>query len=602
MRSRTTLSALTALTLFACSGPGEENNEPEPDAGEAGDARADAPDAGEEGTVITPRFEPDGEGFYRTPWPSDSRLSDDGTVDLRDFPGATGLIIRVFRSELETIEGYSIAPVVFVNMDGTPGNSRMPTPPESVRAEGAVQLLALDGRCGERTPLDVDVDGVGDRYIEANTLRATPEPGFTLAPNQRYALVIRKDFAADVTFARPAAFDEAMRGEGDLADAYAPLLECLESDDLSADDVAVATVFTTQDTTSVMRELRDVVLEDVEAPVVSDWRETTDEALEEFDVTRSDVYVLYDGTIEVPIFQEGASPYRAPGSGGLELDAQGVPQIQRQETVPFSVAVPAGEFEGARPVMLFEDGQVTGAMTSVVISEIRSAPEYALVDRPRTNLSDIALVIGCDAQSSDCIASVGQQLGASALVYGTARAEPGGTRVKIDIFDVASRKVVHRIQKVVPRGQDVVAATRAEVVGLFTSMRQAERAATLTISSNVRGAKVLLNDEQVGSTPFERAGIAPGTYKVTVSREGFVPWQMVAAISEGATLSLRAELKRDGVVVKASNPKEDPVEDPKGGPGDGSDPIVVRTPVGSGPDVRDTMRPVSYTHLRAHET
>ena len=199
-------------------------------------------------------------------------------------------------------------------------------------------------------------DGVGDRYIEANTLRATPEPGFTLAPNQRYALVIRKDFAADVTFARPAAFDEAMRGEGDLADAYAPLLECLESDDLSADDVAVATVFTTQDTTSVMRELRDVVLEDVEAPVVSDWRETTDEALEEFDVTRSDVYVLYDGTIEVPIFQEGASPYRAPGSGGLELDAQGVPQIQRQETVPFSVAVPAGEFEGARPVMLFEDG------------------------------------------------------------------------------------------------------------------------------------------------------------------------------------------------------------------------------------------------------
>jgi hypothetical protein len=236
--------------------------------------------------------------------------------------------------------------------------------------------------------------------------------------------------------------------------------------------------------------------------------------------------------------------------------------------------------------------QITGAMTSVVMAEIRSAPEYALVDRPRANLSDIALVIGCDAQAAECVASVGEQLGAGALVYGTARAEAGGTRIKIEIFDVASKRVVHRVQKVVPQQKDAVGATRAELARLFSSMRQAERSAKLTISSNVRGARVLLNDEPVGSTPFERDGIAPGTYKVTVARDGFVPWQMVAAISEGASLTLRAELKRDGVVVKDPTPKPDP--DPKADPDPGKEdpgPLVVENPKDGGGGGRDTMRP-----------
>ncbi len=238
--------------------------------------------------------------------------------------------------------------------------------------------------------------------------------------------------------------------------------------------------------------------------------------------------------------------------------------------------------------------QITGAMTSVVIAEIRNAPEYALVERPRASLSDLALVIGCDAQSADCIASVGEQLGAGALVYGTARSEAGGTRIKIEIFDVSTRRVVHRLQKVVPQQKDVVGTTRAEVAGLFSSMRQAEKAAKLTISSNVRGARVLLNDEPVGSTPFERDGIAPGTYKVTVARDGFVPWQMVAAISEGATLSLRADLKRDGVVVKNPNPSTDPKpdRDPKPEPGkEDRGPLVVNNPKDGGSGIRDTMRP-----------
>ena len=282
-------TTLTSLTLLACSGPGGEleNNEPLADAGDGADTDTGADAGGANGTIITPRFEPDGEGFYRIPWPSDTRVKDDGNVDLRDFPNATSLIIRVFRPELELIQGFSIVPVVYVSLDTSPGNSTMPSPRETVDEQGSVQLIALDEACGERTPLNVDVDAVGDKYIDANTLRASPEPGFVLAPESRYALVVLKEFADDVTFARPAAFDEAMSGEGALAEHYAPLRECLESDGLDPDAIAVASIFTTQDTTSVMRSMRKVVLEDIEAPAVADWQLTTDEALKEFDARTS---------------------------------------------------------------------------------------------------------------------------------------------------------------------------------------------------------------------------------------------------------------------------------------------------------------------------
>ena len=33
-------------------------------------------------------YDPDGAGFWSTPWPSDTRLTAEGTVDLTGFPGA----------------------------------------------------------------------------------------------------------------------------------------------------------------------------------------------------------------------------------------------------------------------------------------------------------------------------------------------------------------------------------------------------------------------------------------------------------------------------------------------------------------------------------
>ena len=53
-----------------------------------GSADGSGSGAGGEAGFAQARFEPEGSGFFRMPWPSDARLRDDGTVELGDFPRA----------------------------------------------------------------------------------------------------------------------------------------------------------------------------------------------------------------------------------------------------------------------------------------------------------------------------------------------------------------------------------------------------------------------------------------------------------------------------------------------------------------------------------
>lgn len=303
---------------------------------------------------MTPRYEPDGEGFYRIPWPSDSRLVD-GKISLADFPNARQVVVRVFRRALEKIEGFGTMPVVYTNFDAYPGDAAMPKPNETMEVTSPVQLFDVSAEgCGNRTPLIVDMDTEGDTYIDPNTLRATPLAGFILRPKTPYAFVVLKSFGEQAGYKteRPANFDAAWSGDGSTADSLKPLKACLEKAQINPDDIAIATVFTTQDPTRETRLLRDVVLDKqkVKAPEVADW---------ELHVGQEDAFGvmdIYKGTVEVPIFQKGTSPYNT--GGNLEFDEQGMPIVQRYEKAPFTLVIPTNRRD-PMPVLLWSGG--TGA-------------------------------------------------------------------------------------------------------------------------------------------------------------------------------------------------------------------------------------------------
>jgi hypothetical protein len=307
---------------------------------------------------LVPRFDSAGEDFYRMPWPSNARLDEDGTLDLDDLPGQQTSLIARYVEVIGEIDGYSTTPVAYFPFDSAidPGEESIPSVAETVEPDSPLQLLDVtDDGCGQRIPIEARYKLIGDRYTADHVLQIGAVPGFTLRQRATYAFVVTRSFGSenDHATARPAALDSALSPDatGDLAEVYAPLRDCADRAGLALDDIAVATVFTTQDASSATRKMREVVMsEATESPSISDWREWED-------ATTPDV-VGYRGIVQMPIFQQGTSPYQNTG-GNLVFGDDGMPEIQRWEAAPFAITVPKEAGSEPLPVIIWEDG--TGA-------------------------------------------------------------------------------------------------------------------------------------------------------------------------------------------------------------------------------------------------
>lgn len=329
-----------------------------PDTGVDTDDDADTGDLF--GRSLHPRFDLDSEDFFATPWPSDARLLPDGSADLAKFPGADQGLMLTFRQAIEgDVFGYSLMPVSYVAFDGSVGQINLPAPSTTLRPGSIAQLIDVseDG-CGTRIPIVVGLDTEGDDYRDANTLAASPVPGFALRAATTYAFVLRREFGLEAgrEVVPPETFVAALSGEGEWAASYEPLVRCLENDDLELDSIGIATVFTTQDPTAELRAFRDHVVSDaVETP--QPFELVLDEAL-----SAPDVATTYRGSYPTPIYQTGVSPYATGGEFGF--DEAGQPKVQRFEEVPFAVSIPTTG-EGPFPLLIQMPG--TGGSISGTI-------------------------------------------------------------------------------------------------------------------------------------------------------------------------------------------------------------------------------------------
>lgn len=308
-----------------------------------------------EGELI-PRFRPDEDDFYRVPWPSDARLHPDGGVDVGDIPTRNNAMVRDYVEALRAVKGYSTLPVVYIPFEaaGSLEDSQLPSPAETLEPEGTVQLIELsEQRCGERTPLEVKFEREGGDFMDAQTLQAAPMPGWVLRADTPYALVVTTSFGgAEHKTARGETFTRHLNAEaGDpaLIESFELLRECLPKTDISPELIAVATVFSTQDPPKETRLMREVVWgEDTPIKDLELWAR-------QVMLTNQD-RVVYRGEAPFPIFQEGEPPYDE--KGGLVFGDDGLPTIQRWETVPFLVVVPP-DHPGPLNLLIWQDG--TGA-------------------------------------------------------------------------------------------------------------------------------------------------------------------------------------------------------------------------------------------------
>ncbi|MEM6930866.1 MAG: hypothetical protein AAF602_28285, partial [Myxococcota bacterium] len=224
-----------SVVLWGC--PGEEPEPaPDPDTGAGQDVGSDvgddagpvdgggedAADGGEgpEGTRVV--FDPAGEGFFDTPFPSDAKLEADGSVKLsRWVPAYANPLIKIwFDAGDELLDGWSLTSGSFVNLSGAIDTSTLPDWASSTSTSPwpSVAVVDVDADSPERGkmfPITCEFNATAGRLRVANQLGCTSPFGTIRRPNTTYAFVVTgalKDEAGDAVVA-DGAMESLLAGE-----------------------------------------------------------------------------------------------------------------------------------------------------------------------------------------------------------------------------------------------------------------------------------------------------------------------------------------------------------------------------------------------------
>ncbi len=298
--------------------------------------------------------------FFSLPFPSDFWRTDAG-LDLSLYPRSSALVEDYLDAMASRLDGFGNNSAIYVRFDRAIDTATLPATPDAARddAAAAVYLVDVDADSpdrGARWPLRFRFEPREGETIGTNWLAALPYPGFPLAEGRTYALVVTSRLhGADGSPVLAGDDWEAIAADlpvddQDLQRAQSitqPLLDYL--DDPGGDeraDVVTAAVFTTQRSTDMMAKLRERVWE-LDTPAVSDIVR----------IATHDEYLTYDAVYTAPNFQSGNAPYTSSG-GEIELDeVDGLPIVQRDESMRMSFTIPTGEMppEGW-PIALYAHG------------------------------------------------------------------------------------------------------------------------------------------------------------------------------------------------------------------------------------------------------
>ncbi|MEE2751014.1 MAG: hypothetical protein VX519_06265, partial [Myxococcota bacterium] len=180
-------------------------------------------------------------------------------------------------------------------------------------------------------------------YQPSRLLSVGPVPGAPLRPGTQYAAVVTTELAE--THPEQA----KVWSPGDPRHTtWKSVKETLSSLDLSLEQIAIGSVFTTQDPVAELAEYADWSEQNLPTP---NW----DQQLTPGFSTQH--FSTGVGELSLPLFQHGEKPYSTTG-GGFERDEAGAPLLAEMESMPFTLSVPtdAAPPEPGWPVVIWAHG------------------------------------------------------------------------------------------------------------------------------------------------------------------------------------------------------------------------------------------------------
>ncbi len=331
------------------------------------------PFAGEE-TGAVARFEPDkaASDWHAMPFPTDFRKVS-GKLQLAGFPpnrkGEILPLLEKYITLAETrLDGFSIAPTIFVAFDKPLDPEQMPSLQETYTSDDFLFLVDISPdspEYGRRIPLQWKLRGAERGQVEAaNLVAIQPTWGVSLRPGTTYGFVMRRRIrdVDNKILARPPALatilDQEFDGKGTLdaahqkmADSFAPLFAAMKKGDVKVNPKAIAalTVFTTAEPIKEIQAMAAWTRKNTTRKPAYGWKKW--EAKDNFKLVR--------GKYAGPNFQAGEVPYMTEG-GGFVFDDKGNPVIQRTEdALRVAIAVPGSTAQmvgGKLPVVIYSHG------------------------------------------------------------------------------------------------------------------------------------------------------------------------------------------------------------------------------------------------------
>ncbi len=282
--------------------------------------------------------------FYDAPYPSDLRLSPEGTPDFSGLPipsAAEKLVLSLKKIAGER-RGFPVISVGYFRFDGPIAASEIT---EVIPASFASKLVLVDvdPASPDRGKLIPAVASalLADGYLPDDVLAVAARPGFVLHPSRKYAYVVFREYGDAA--GKPLGVSESMaalargkappgaRGE-ELRALYAPLAETLSQAGVDPARVAAATVFTTGDVVKDTFELSEKVLALTSV--------TIDKLTVKDGGGNHPGYCELTGTVTLPQYQQGSPPFDSEGL--FALDADGVPKTDRDEVANVVLTIPQG--------------------------------------------------------------------------------------------------------------------------------------------------------------------------------------------------------------------------------------------------------------------
>lgn len=301
------------------------------------------------------------DGFFSAPFPSDALRQGDGRINLRGFPNPNQVAMLGAGLQLlsRDARGFAQAGGIFFQLSGAIDASRLPSLDESTGPDARVFVVAIDEGARDfmqRRPVVATFSATAAPAGAPNLLALLPLQGMPLRAKSTYAAVVLASLQG--TDGLPLRQSDAMRelvagrAPAGMADATAHLraLDVLGKNGVASKDIAGLTVFTTDDPVGAFRRAVDDALA-LPLPSLSVAPSRTDVF---------DDFCIYQGAIELPVFQEGTPPYSSTG-GRWAVDASGHLLKQRSESARVFVTVPrrAAPAAGYPSVLMIRTGSGT---------------------------------------------------------------------------------------------------------------------------------------------------------------------------------------------------------------------------------------------------